>query len=45
MLLDETGMLLPYKTGAIFAERAQARITYPDQRSLRFLVRGTWTRM
>jgi hypothetical protein len=38
---DETGTPILYSHGCNFYRRAYARITFPDQRWLRFLVRGT----
>lgn len=38
---DETGTPIMYSHGSNFSRRAYARITFPDQRWLRFLVRGT----
>jgi hypothetical protein len=38
---DETGTPILYSHGSNFYRRAYARITFPDQRWLRFLVRGT----
>jgi hypothetical protein len=38
---DETGTPVLYSHGSNFYRRAFARITFPDQRWLRFLVRGT----
>jgi hypothetical protein len=38
---DETGMPILYSHGSNFYRRAFARITFADQRWLRFLVRGT----
>ena len=38
---DETGTPILYSHGSNFYRRAFARITFPDQRWLRFLVRGT----
>ena len=40
-LLDETGMPILYTSGTNYSFSAGARITFPDQRWLRFLVRGT----
>jgi DivIVA domain-containing protein len=40
-LADEAGAPILYVSGANFAGRAGACITFPDQRWLRFLVRGT----
>jgi hypothetical protein len=40
-LIDETGTPLLYTSGHNFDCRAPARITFPDQRWLRFMVRGT----
>jgi hypothetical protein len=40
-LVDETGAPTLYSSGHNFAFRAWAGITFPDQRWLRFLVRGT----
>jgi hypothetical protein len=42
--VDETGTPILYTTGASFWHRAHARVTFPDQQSLRFLVRGTMLR-
>ena len=39
--LDETGMPVLYTSGKHFSRSAGARITFPDQRWLRFPVRGT----
>jgi len=39
-LFDEIGATLLHQTGINFNGRAYARISFPDQRSLRFLVRG-----
>ena len=40
-LLDETGMPVFYTSGENFERRAWASVTFPDQRWLRFPVRGT----
>jgi DivIVA domain-containing protein len=40
-LIDDTGTAILYSSGESFNYRAYARITFPDQRWLRFLVRGT----
>jgi hypothetical protein len=40
-LVDETGMPILYSSGQNFDRRAYACISFPDQRWLRFLVRGT----
>jgi hypothetical protein len=40
-LIDDTGTPTLYMSGESSNYRACARITFPDQRSLRFLVRGT----
>jgi DivIVA domain-containing protein len=40
-LADEAGTPILYTGGLAFAHRAWASITFPDQRWLRFLVRGT----
>jgi len=40
-LVDETGIPILYVHGLNFNRRAYACITFPDQRWLRFLVRGT----
>jgi hypothetical protein len=40
-LIDDTGTPILYISGDSVDYRAYARITYPDQRWLRFLVRGT----
>jgi len=40
-LIDETGAPIFHVTGINFDWRACARVTFPDQRWLRFLVRGT----
>ena len=40
-LVDETGAPVLYIGGRNYYSRACARITFPDQRWLRFLVRGT----
>jgi hypothetical protein len=40
-LIDDTGTPILYSSGESFNYRAYARITFPDQRWLRFLVRGT----
>jgi len=40
-LLDETGAPILYVCGRNYEYRAWARVTFPDQASLRFLVRGT----
>jgi hypothetical protein len=40
-LADETGMAILYTSGQNSERRAYARVTFPDQRWLRFLVRGT----
>jgi hypothetical protein len=40
-VVDETGMPVLYTSGENFAFTAAARITFPDRRWLRFLVRGT----
>ena len=40
-LVDKTGTPILYTSGRNFAFRAWASITFPDQRWLRFLVRGT----
>jgi DivIVA domain-containing protein len=40
-LADETGMPILYTSGQNYAGRAYACVTFPDQRWLRFLVRGT----
>jgi DivIVA domain-containing protein len=40
-LADEAGTAILYTGGLAFAHRAWASITFPDQRRLRFLVRGT----
>jgi hypothetical protein len=40
-LVDETGTPILYTSGNSYNYRAYARITFPDQRWLRFLVRGT----
>jgi hypothetical protein len=41
VLVDETGMPILYTSGRNWNRRACARISFPDQRWLRFLVRGT----
>lgn len=43
-LTDETGTPVLYPSGPNLAFRAWASITFPDQRRLRFLVRGTGQR-
>ena len=40
-LLDETGIPILYTSGQNFDRRAYACVTFPDQRWLRFLIRGT----
>ena len=40
-LVDETGKPILYASGRNFYRRAYASISFPDQRWLRFLVRGT----
>jgi hypothetical protein len=40
-LVDETGAPILYLTGRNFQHRACSRVTFPDQRWLRFPVRGT----
>jgi hypothetical protein len=40
-LVDETGIPILYSSGQNFNRRAYACVTFPDQRWLRFLVRGT----
>jgi DivIVA domain-containing protein len=40
-LIDDTGTPTLYSSGDSFNYRAYARITFPDRRWLRFLVRGT----
>jgi hypothetical protein len=40
-LVDETGIPILYSSGQNFNRRAYAGVTFPDQRWLRFLVRGT----
>lgn len=40
-LVNETGMPVLHLSGRNFDHRACARVTFPDQRWLRFLVRGT----
>lgn len=40
-VVDETGTPILYLSGMNFDRRACARITFPDQRWLRFLIRGT----
>jgi DivIVA domain-containing protein len=40
-LIDDTGIPILYSSGESFNYRAYARITFPDRRWLRFLVRGT----
>jgi DivIVA domain-containing protein len=40
-LVDETGTPILYTSGKNYARRACACVTFPDQRRLRFLVRGT----
>jgi hypothetical protein len=40
-LVDETGQPVQWMTGSNYAFKASARITFPDERWLRFLVRGT----
>jgi hypothetical protein len=40
-LVDETGRPVLWITGSNYAFKASARITFPDERWLRFLVRGT----
>jgi len=40
-LVDETGIPILYTSGQNFDRRAYACVTFPDQRWLRFLVRGT----
>jgi hypothetical protein len=40
-LVDETGTPVLYTSGDSYNGRACARVTFPDQRWLRFLVRGT----
>jgi len=42
--VDENGTPILYTTGASFWHRTHARVTFPDQQSLRFLVRGTMLR-
>jgi hypothetical protein len=39
-LVDETGTTVMYLSGANFNHRACGRISFPDQRWLRFRVRG-----
>ena len=39
--VDEQGTPVLYASGGCYNERATARVTFPDQRWLRFLVRGT----
>jgi len=41
-LVDETGTPVLYTAGNNFNWRASASILFPDQRWLRFLVRGSW---
>ena len=41
VLVDETGIPVLYTSGKNFNHRARASISFPDQRWLRFLVRGT----
>ena len=43
-LVDETGRPVLWITGSNSAFKASARITFPDERWLRFLVRGTGER-
>jgi hypothetical protein len=40
-LVDETGIPILYSSGKSFDRQAYACVTFPDQRWLRFLVRGT----
>jgi hypothetical protein len=40
-LVDETGIPILYSSGKNFDRQAYACVTFPDQRWLRFLVRGT----
>jgi hypothetical protein len=40
-LVDEMGIPILHSSGANYAWRACARVTFPDERWLRFLVRGT----
>jgi hypothetical protein len=40
-LADETGIPILYTSGKNFGRRSYACVTFPDQRWLRFLVRGT----
>lgn len=40
-LVDEAGTPVLYASGRCYDERAAVRVTFPDQRWLRFLVRGT----
>jgi hypothetical protein len=40
-LIDETGIPILYASGTCYHRRATVRVTFPDQRWLRLLVRGT----